>query len=48
MPKQTIFCDECQAEFNISYKKDVGEPSVCPFCGEDLNLAWNSAEENED
>ncbi len=44
MSKKVIYCDDCKSEFSINYKGEE-QPHYCVFCGEELDLGWNSDED---
>lgn len=46
MPKKILFCEECDAEYTIQYKGN-DKPSTCPFCGSEIDLGWNSDDDEE-
>ena len=41
MAKRTIFCENCDSEFIVTFKGEE-EPNHCVFCGEEVDVAWNT------
>ena len=50
MSKQILYCESCDEESKISYKKPNSEIEkfFCPLCGAEVDPDWNSMEEIEE
>jgi hypothetical protein len=48
MAKKLLFCEGCEKEFTISFKKEDGEPSNCPWCTAELDLDWYALDESDE
>jgi predicted RNA-binding Zn-ribbon protein involved in translation (DUF1610 family) len=49
MAKQTLYCESCDTECTVSHKKPKTEIEAfyCPFCGEEIDVGWNTLDEDE-
>lgn len=46
----TLSCEHCESVYSLEYEEDqlMGEPELCPFCGEVIDESYKDADQEDE